>query len=128
MEVTAYIHESVPETFTRDEGEGTDRGAARIIFVRPWFGFGPLAHQRDKWGSDEVGCKYFVSVVKLDEVPSGMKPGMTAEIEFDVDRRQDVLAVASEAVSATEGGRYLLRGRDRRSRAEGPSMAGLPEP
>jgi HlyD family secretion protein len=105
MEVTAYFHESV--AFRVHEGM---RARARIegfqnrAFEGSVVSVGPLPTNAGNWFSDDV--KYFVGVVKLDSVPQGMKPGMTAEVEVDVDHCSDVLAVPSEAVSI-EGGRDI---------------------
>ena len=61
----------------------------------------PLPTNGGNWWSDEV--KFFVAVVKLDAVPVGIRPGMSAEVEFDVDRCLDVLAVPTEAVAVEQG-------------------------
>jgi HlyD family secretion protein len=103
MEVMAYIHESV--AFRVHEGmkaRARIEGFQNQAFEGSVVSVGPLPTNAGNWFSDDV--KYFVGVVKLDAVPDGMKPGMTAEIEFDIDHCTDVLAVASEAV-AIEGGR-----------------------
>jgi HlyD family secretion protein len=105
MEVTAYIHESVAKQVHEGmKARARIEGLQNQSFEGTVASVGPLPTNAGQWWSDEV--KYFVSVVKLDHVPSGLKPGMTAEVEFDVDRCQDVLAVASEAVSV-EGGRDI---------------------
>lgn len=105
MEVTAYIHESVASRVH----EGM-RANARIegLMNRTLEGHvtkvEPLPNTGGNWWSDEV--KYFVGVVKLDSVPSGLKPGMTAEVVFEVDRCFDVLAIPTEAVTI-EGGHSI---------------------
>jgi HlyD family secretion protein len=105
MEVMAYIHESV--AFRIHEGmkaKARIEGLANREFEGTVISVGPLPTNAGNWFSDEV--KYFVGVVRLDSVPTGLKPGMSAEVEFDVDRCLDVLAVPSEAVSV-EGGRDI---------------------
>jgi HlyD family secretion protein len=102
MEVFAYLHESV----ARQVHEGM-RARAKIegINNRELEGhvvsIAPLPTTAGNWISDEV--KYFVSVVKLDSVPKGLRPGMSAEVEFDVDRCFDVLAIPSEAIAVEQG-------------------------
>jgi len=102
MEVLTYIHESVASRVhegmrARARIEGLQNRAleGHVVSVAP------LPTNGGNWWSDEV--KYFVGVVKLDSVPNGMRPGMTAEVEFDVDRCLDVLAVPSEAIAVEEG-------------------------
>jgi HlyD family secretion protein len=102
MEVLAYIHESVASRIhegmrakARIEGLSNRTLEGHVVSV------GPLPTTAGNWLSDDV--KYFVGVVKLDSVPKGMHPGMTAEVEFDVDRCLDVLAVPSEAVALEQG-------------------------
>ena len=102
MEVLAYIHESVASRVRegmrarlRIEGLANRTLEGHVVSVAP------LPTNGGNWFSDEV--KYFVGVVKLDSVPMGLKPGMSAEVEFDVDRRLDVLAVPSEAIAVERG-------------------------
>ena len=52
------------------------------------------------WRSD---VHYFEGIVKLENVPSGLRPGMTAEVEIALPRLDDVLAVPSEAVRVENG-------------------------
>ncbi len=47
--------------------------------------------------------KYFVATIKLDNFPTGLLPGMSAEVEIDLDRTRDVLAVPLEAVASEQG-------------------------
>jgi HlyD family secretion protein len=105
MEVSAYIHESVASRVhegmrakAKIEGLMNQTLEGHVTKVEP------LPNTGGNWWSDEV--KYFMGVVKLDSVPSGLKPGMTAEIIFEVDRCFDVLAVPNEAV-AVEGGHSI---------------------
>ena len=101
MEVMTYIHESVASRVqsgmvarARIEGLANRTLEGHVVSIAP-------LPSSTNWFSDEV--KYFVAVVKLDSVPKGMKPGMTAEVEFDVDRCLDVLAVPSEAIAFEKG-------------------------
>ena len=52
------------------------------------------------WRSD---VQYFEGIVKLENVPGGLRPGMTAEVEIALPRLDDVLAVPSEAVVVENG-------------------------
>ena len=52
------------------------------------------------WRSD---VRYFESIVKLENVPGGLRPGMTAEVKIALPRLDDVLAVPSEAVVVENG-------------------------
>lgn len=47
--------------------------------------------------------KYFVGVVKLDSVPRGLRPGMSAEVQIRTVRRPDVLAVPPDALAVDRG-------------------------
>ena len=102
MEVIAYLHESVAgrihegmRATSRIEGLANRSLEGHVMSVAP------LPTTAGNWLSDEV--KYFVTVVKLDSVPKGLRPGMSAEIEFDVERCLDVLAVPSEAIAVEKG-------------------------
>jgi len=46
---------------------------------------------------------YFYTVVELDRIPEGLKPGMSAEIEIATDLCHDVLAVPVEAMGYADG-------------------------
>lgn len=52
------------------------------------------------WRSD---ARYFEGTVTLDDPPSGLLPGMTAQVEVEMPAREHVLAVPSEAVTSDEG-------------------------
>jgi HlyD family secretion protein len=102
MQVLAYLHESVASRVhegmratAKIEGLSNRSLEGHVISVAP------LPTTAGNWISDDV--KYFVSIVKLDSVPEGLRPGMSAEIEFDIDRCMDVLAVPSEAIALERG-------------------------
>ena len=104
MQVTAYFHESVARQVHEGmTGPGPDRGAGEPDPGGPRRLGRPAAHNAGNWFSDEV--KYFLGVVKLDSVPEGIRPGMTAEVEVDVDRRHDVLAVPPRPSPSSKAGR-----------------------
>ena len=52
------------------------------------------------WRSD---VKYFEGIVKLENLPDGLRPGMTAEVEIAMPRLDNVLAVPSEAIRIENG-------------------------
>ena len=103
MEVVTYLHESVARqvnvglaTQVKIEGLGNQSLPGHLIAL------GPLPVSSPVWTtSDEV--KYFVGTVKLDQVPAGLLPGMSAEVEVDLTGSGDVLAVPSEAVASEHG-------------------------
>lgn len=101
MQVATYFHESIAERIqdgmrARVKVEGLANRAleGHVLSVAPLPS--PI-----NWFSDEV--KYFVGIVKLDTIPRGLRPGMTAEVDVDVDRRLDVLAVPTEAIAIEDG-------------------------
>jgi len=49
------------------------------------------------------GLKTYASEVTLDETPEGLKPGMNAQVEILIDRRDDVLQVPISAVHVEKG-------------------------
>lgn len=52
------------------------------------------------WRSD---VHYFEGIVKLEDHPASLKPGMTAQVELEMPGRENVLAVRSEAVTIDDG-------------------------
>jgi HlyD family secretion protein len=99
MEVVAMLHESVV-----DEVRPGMRTKIKVESLpnHPIEGYvtsvAPLATQ--DWRSD---VRYFEGIVKLENFPRGLRPGMTAEIEIAMPRRENVLAVPSEAVGHDSG-------------------------
>jgi HlyD family secretion protein len=99
MEVVALIHESIVErvrpsmrAFVQVEGIGNQEIEGHVTSVAPMTTF--------NWRTD-VG--YFEGIVKLDNVPAGLKPGMSAEVEIAMPRRENVLAIPSEAILIDHG-------------------------
>ena len=104
MNVMTYLHESVakrvePGMAARVNLEGIRGGplSARVVSVAPL----PISASSGWLSSDEV--RYFVAVVRLDAIPEGIRPSMTAEVEIAVDRREDVLTIPSEALAVLDG-------------------------
>ena len=52
--------------------------------------------------------RYFEGIVKLENVPGGLRPGMSAKVEIAMPRVENVLAVPSEAITRRERPRLLL--------------------
>ncbi len=100
MEVSALLHESVidhvaagmrarvhVEALSDRVLEGRVTSVARLPSI-DWFSNVP----------------YYTGVVKLDTVPHGLRPGMSAEVEISAQRGDDVLAIPPGSL-AVEGGR-----------------------
>jgi HlyD family secretion protein len=51
----------------------------------------------------DTGVRFFVTIVKLDKVTDGLKPGMTAMVDMELSPRQHVLAIRHEAVRTDRG-------------------------
>ena len=99
MEVVAMIHESIVEQLSPSmrahvqvEGIGDRRIEGHVTSIAPMTTF--------NWRTD---VKYFEGIVKLENVPEGLKPGMTAEVEISMPRRENVLAIPSEAILVENG-------------------------
>ncbi len=99
MEVVAQLHESIVNDVragmsAKVEVEShPDRemdGRVKVVSQLPTL----------DWRSE---VRYYDAIVKLDKSPDGLRPGMTAQIEFEMPRRQNVLAVPTEAVTSADG-------------------------
>lgn len=99
MEVSALLHESVVDKVgpgmraqVRVEGlpgrvlEGHVVSIARLP-TRNFFSEVP----------------YYSALVKIDTIPRGLRPGMSAEVEIATARRSDVLAIPPEAMTIEDG-------------------------
>jgi len=99
MEVVAMLHESIVEQVSPSMRAHVQIDAIRnrrieghVTTIAPISLF--------NWRSDVT---YFEGIVKLENVPSGLKPGMTAEVELAMPRRENVLAIPSEAIRIENG-------------------------
>ncbi len=99
MEVVAMLHESIVEQVSpamrahvQIEAFRNRRIEGHVTSIAPISLF--------NWRTD---VKYFEGIVKLENVPSGLKPGMTAEVELAMPRRENVLAIPSEAIRIENG-------------------------
>jgi HlyD family secretion protein len=99
MEVVAMIHESIVEQVSPSMRAHIQVDA---IGDRPLEGhvtsIAPMTIPN--WRTD---VKYFEGIVKLDNICDGLKPGMTAEVEISMPRRENVLAIPSEAILIDHG-------------------------
>jgi HlyD family secretion protein len=99
MEVSALLHESVidhvaagmrarvhVEALSDRVLEGQVTAVARLPTV-DWFSNVP----------------YYAGVVKLDTVPHGLRPGMSAQVEISAERAADVLAIPPESLAVEHG-------------------------
>ena len=62
-----------------------------------------------EWRSD---VRFFEGIVKIDSVPERILPGMTAQVDLELDRRENVLVVPNEAVSYENGERVCYVAHD----------------
>lgn len=53
-----------------------------------------------RWFSD---VRYFYGTIKLDNVPKGLRPGMSAEVEIVTANKPDVLVIPPEALTVEDG-------------------------
>ena len=102
MEVVAEIHESVIDE--------VKKGMAVEVLVEGLPGRQLKGHVTSisqlpiSNGFNDV--RHFVGIVKLDLIPEGLKPGMTAEIEIGLVRLPHVLAIPTEALAVDSGEEY----------------------
>jgi HlyD family secretion protein len=99
MEVVAMLHESFVDKINPGmratvavEGLSNRQIEAHVTSIAPMATF--------NWRTD---VQYFEGIVKLENVPAGLRPGMSAEVEIALPRRENVLAVPSEAVRLENG-------------------------
>ncbi len=99
MEVVAMLHESIVD----DVGPGM-RAKVQVESIpnRQLEGHvvavSPMAVMN--WRTD---VRYFEGIVKLENPPRGLRPGMTAEVDIAMPRREQVLAVPAGAVALDDG-------------------------
>jgi HlyD family secretion protein len=99
MEVVANLHESIVEQVTPAMRARVQIEAFRNQQVEGHVtSIAPLSTYN--WRSD---VKYFEGIVKLENIPSGLKPGMTAEVELAMPGRENVLAIPPEAIRIENG-------------------------
>ena len=99
MEVVAMLHESIVDKINPGmrasvavEGMRNRRVEAHVTSIAQMATF--------NMRSD---VHYFEGIVKLENVPAGLRPGMSAEVEIALPRLENVLTVPSEAVQLENG-------------------------
>ncbi|MFO8014050.1 MAG: efflux RND transporter periplasmic adaptor subunit [Phycisphaerae bacterium] len=102
MNVEVRLHESVVKQV--DTG---DRALVRIDALPEARLMGSVTKiavmpDRTNWWLNP-GLKTYTTEVTLDETPEGLKPGMSAQVEILIDRRDDVLQVPISAVHIEKG-------------------------
>lgn len=128
MEVVAMIHESV----VSDVAAGMP--ARVVVEGLPRYrleGHVASMTQIPVFNRRTADIRNFPTIVKLDQVPPGLRPGMTAEVEIALTRRENVLAVPPEAVGSEDGQKvcYVAReeGLERREVKVGHGTSDLVE-
>ena len=99
MEVKTLLHESIVEkvrdgmrTKIRIEGLPNDHIEGHVVSV--------AALPTQNFFSEVT---YYVGQIKLDNIPRGLLPGMTAEVEISTVHRPDVLTIPSQAMTVEDG-------------------------
>jgi HlyD family secretion protein len=99
MEVVAMLHESIVDEVNpgmratvRVEGMRNRELEAHVTSIAPMSMFNP-----------RTDVQYYEGIVKLDHVPQGLRPGMTAQVEIALPRLEHVLTVPPEAVRFENG-------------------------
>jgi RND family efflux transporter MFP subunit len=104
MQVKVKIHESMIKKIVKGQkAEIKVESYANQILHGTVEKMDTLADSRGYW--DERGVKEYVTVVKIDDLPSGadLKPGMTAEVKILANELPNVLMVPVQAVAELEG-------------------------
>lgn len=99
MEVVAALHESIVDRVRSNMRAQVQIEALQNRVVEGHLtSIAPIAAMN--WQSD---VHYFEGIVKLSNPPRGLRPGMTAAVEIAMPRRENVLAVPTEAVTSDDG-------------------------
>lgn len=102
MEVQAMIHETVVDrvdagltAHVRFEALPGRSALGQVVSVARL----PLVNQNS--GASDV--KYYLAVVRLDRIPSGLRPGMSAEIEIITSKLPEALVLPPVAITVEKG-------------------------
>ena len=95
MQVKVSVHESkVQQLDIGDRASITIQG-----YNEPLSGVVvEIANQPEQASWFQAKIKEYATIVKIDEIPPGMVPGMSAEVVIDVEERSDVLRLPVESV------------------------------
>lgn len=107
MQVKVKIHESMVKKIAKGQkAEIKVESYADRVLHGTVEKIDTLADSRGYW--DERGVKEYVTIVRIDDLPSGadLKPGMTAEVKILAKELPDVLLVPVQAVAELEGEHY----------------------
>jgi HlyD family secretion protein len=99
MEVVALLHESIVDDVNpgmrakvQVESMSNRQLEGHVMAVSPM----PVMN----WRTD---VRYFESIVKLENAPPGLRPGMSAEVDIAMPSRENVVAVPAGAVAIDDG-------------------------
>ena len=103
MQVKVSVHESkVQQVSIGDRAKLTIQG-----YKDPLEGVViEIANQPESTSWYQANVKEYATIVKIDTIPEGMVPGMSAEVVIDVERREDVLRLPVGSVIEI-GGEYF---------------------
>lgn len=106
MQVKVNVHESkVQQVAVGDKAQLTIQG-----FKNPLNGIViEIANQPETTSWYQAKVKEYATIVKIDEIPEGMVPGMSAEVVIDVERRDALFRLPVESVIEI-GGKYFAWG------------------
>ncbi len=108
LQVAAMIHESIIKEISIGQ-----RATVRIEALPGRFLEGHIESiaqlPMKDWYSD---VRHFMGMIRLDNVPQGLRPGMTAEVEITTVHRPDTLVVPAESLTVENGQDvcYVLNG------------------
>ncbi len=108
MEVRALLHESIVtrvakgmEATIRVEALAPRTVEGRVTDVANF----PIAGGNRRMQTE---VRNYVGRVKLDNVPAGLMPGMSAEVEIVTDVRPDALVIPAEALATVDGREFCV--------------------
>jgi HlyD family secretion protein len=99
MEIVAQFHESTIDqvrsgqlaTIEVESSPGV-KLSGKVVSVSPLATF--------DWWTD---VRYFEGIVRIEHPPADLRPGMTAQVEISMPRRENVLTIPSEAITSDDG-------------------------
>src|SRR5262249_20751151 len=102
MEVEVSVHETMGPLVKEGMRAGVRIAsiAERVIPGRV-VSIIPMPIQNDKEWDEHL--KHYLARVRLDEVPSGILPTMSAEVEIDIGHPLETLVIPVQAMSVFEG-------------------------
>ena len=102
MEVHTTLHESVVDR-VRDGMRARVQVEALpgLILEGHVMSISSLPVPGNFWTAPDA--KNFLARVKLDSIPRGLKPGMSASVQVEVGRRPDALVIPTEALAVEDG-------------------------